>query len=159
MDFLAVLILVVQTLSTNYIRKIMACLCGGICFLPEYLSTTFITTSNVVMERQSVADLIKKLSNNVKTPFEMQAPKWSEEVSWLTELLLENTASVQCVCIGALLLLYAVVFYRICLLLPLCDVAWPNERAIPFLYHIEARWPVCVRLIHTERWGVKVATF
>lgn len=134
----------------------MACLCCGVCFFSEYLSTIFITTSDVVMERQSVADLIKKLSNNVKNSFEVQAPIWSDEVSWLTELSLQKATSAQCVCIGVLLLC-GVVFCRICQLLPSCDVAWPNERKNKHLsISNRSRISCGCSFSHTEVWWVKV---
>lgn len=153
-DFLAVLISVIQALPTNCMWKVMAFLCGGVYFLPEYLSTIFLTTSNVVMERQSVADLIKKLSNNVNISFEIQAPKWSEEVSWLTE---EN-----CYCTTQLLYSMSVlgpsavvwlfftksVYFCLCVML----LGQLKARIITFVHHTGVRSAVCVHLL-TQRCG------
>lgn len=104
MDFLAVLKSVIQTLSANYIWESHGLFVWWCLFFP-WIPLHHFHYHKQCCNGKAVADLIKKLSNNVKNPLEIQAPEWRGLMT-ARELSLQSTTPVGCV--WAL-----VVFYRI----------------------------------------------
>lgn len=121
MDFLAVLKSVIQTLSANYIWESHGLFVWWCLFFP-WIPLHHFHYHKQCCNGKAVADLIKKLSNNVKNPLEIQAPEWRGLMT-ARELSLQSTTPVGCV--WALVVWCGVLQNH---LLPLCAVAGPKDR-------------------------------